>query len=161
MTYFRLLICIIFLTSFNTTLSLTPRYAAIVIDAHSGKVLDQEGADKICHPASLTKMMTLYMVFEALKAGRITMYSRVPISSHAARQSPSKLGLRPGSSVTVETIIKALTTKSANDCAAAIAEYLGGSESNFASQMTRKARALKMPNTIFKNASGLPNPNQI
>ncbi|MBX9804177.1 MAG: D-alanyl-D-alanine carboxypeptidase [Alphaproteobacteria bacterium] len=161
MTYFRLLICLIVFACLNTTLSLTRRYAAIVIDAHSGKVLDEEDADKTCHPASLTKMMTLYMVFEALKSGRITMNTRVPISSHAARQSPSKLGLRPGSSVTVETIIKALTTKSANDCAAAIAEYLGGSESNFASQMTRKARALKMPNTIFKNASGLPNPNQI
>jgi D-alanyl-D-alanine carboxypeptidase len=142
-------------------MGLTPRYSAIVIEANSGQVLEQEGADQICHPASLTKMMTLYMIFEALKAKQIRMDTQVPVSLHAARQIPSKLGLRPGEYVSIETIIKALVTKSANDASAAIAEYLGGSESNFAIMMTRKAKSLNMRHTVFKNASGVPNPQQV
>jgi len=156
-----LFICLIFFTYVNCAACLTPRYSAIVIDASSGAVLEQEDADKICHPASLTKMATLYMVFEALKTGRIKMNTRIPVSAHAARQAPSKLGLRAGEYVSVETIIKGLVTKSANDAAAAIAEYLGGSEANFAAQMTHKARSLGMHKTTFKNASGLPNPYQV
>jgi D-alanyl-D-alanine carboxypeptidase len=140
---------------------LTPRYSAIVIDAHSGRVLQQEEADKICHPASLTKMMTLYIIFENLKSGKLRMGTQVYVSSHAARQIPSKLGLRPGEYVSIETIIKGLVTKSANDASAAIAEHLGGSEVNFASIMTRKARTLGMRNTTFKNASGVPNSQQV
>ena len=145
----------------NCATCLAPRYAAIVMDANSGKVLEQEDADALRHPASLTKILTLYMVFDALKAGRIRMGTRIPVSAHAARQSPSKLGLRAGEYVTVETIVKGLVTKSANDAAAAIAEYLGGSEPAFAAMMTRKARTLGMHNSIFRNASGLPNPQQI
>src|SRR5690606_36807475 len=103
-------------------------------------------------------MATLYMVFEALKVGRLTKNTHIPVSAHAARQAPSKLGLRAGEYVSVETIIMGLVTKSANDAVAAIAEYLGGSEANFAAQMTHNARSLGMHKTTFKNASGLPNP---
>ena len=154
-------IYLIFFTFVNYAACLTPRYSAIVIDANSGAVLEQEGADIICHPASLTKITTLYMIFEALKTGQLTMNTQVPVSAHAARQAPSKLGLRAGEYVSVETIIKGLVTKSANDASAAIAEYLGGSESNFAAQMTRKAKSLGARNTVFKNASGLPNAYQV
>lgn len=161
MSCLRFIICLIFLGYLNCTVGLTPRYSAIVIEANSGRVLEQDDADKICHPASLTKIMSLYMVFEALKLGQIRMNTQVPVSSHAARQAPCKLGLRPGEYVSVETIIKALVTKSANDASAAIAEYLGGSEANFSIMMTRKAKSLGMRHTIFKNASGLPNPQQI
>lgn len=156
-----LTICLIFFTYINCAACLTPRYSAIVIDANSGAVLEQEDADQMCHPASLTKIATLYMVFEALKVGRIKMSTLVPVSAHAARQIPSKLGLRPGEYVSVETIIKGLVTKSANDASAAIAEYLGGSEANFAAQMTRKVRSLGLRKTTFKNASGVPNPYQV
>jgi len=156
-----LTICLIFFTYVHSVACLTPRYSAIVIDANSGAVLEQEDADKICHPASLTKIATLYMVFEALKTGRIKMNTLIPVSAHAARQIPSKLGLRAGEYVSVETIIKGLVTKSANDASAAMAEYLGGSEANFAAQMTRKVRSLGLRKTIFKNASGVPNPYQV
>lgn len=161
MACLRSIIYLIFFAYLNCAVGLTPRYSAIVIEAHSGRVLEQEDADKNCHPASLTKMMTLYMVFEALKMGRIQMSTRIPVSAHASRQIPSKLGLRPGEYVTIETIIKGLVIKSANDASAAIAEYLGGSEANFAAMMTRKAKSLGMRKTIFKNASGVPNPHQI
>lgn len=157
----RLIISLIFFSYFNCAVGLKPRYSAIVMEAQSGRVLDEDDADKICHPASLTKIATLYMVFEALKSGRIRMDTQVPVSFHAARQAPCKLGLRPGEHVSVETIIKALVTKSANDASAAIAEYLGGSEANFAAMMTRKAKSLGMRRTIFKNASGLPHPQQV
>lgn len=161
MVLLRILICLIYFSYLNDSQGLTPRYAAIVIDADSGRVLDEEKADIVCHPASLTKIMTLYIVFGALKSGQLTMNTQIPVSAHAARQSPCKLGLRPGERITVETAIKGMITKSANDAAVAIAEYLGGSEVNFAAIMTRKARALGMRNTIFKNASGLPNSYQI
>lgn len=161
MSYLRITICLIFFNFLNYAVGLTPRYSAIVIDAHSGRVLEQDNADKICHPASLTKMMTLYIVFESLKTGKLRMNTQVYVSAHAARQIPSKLGLRPGEYVSVETIIKGLVTKSANDASAAIAEYLGGSEANFAVMMTRKAKMLGMRNTLFKNASGVPNSQQV
>lgn len=161
MTCLRSFICLILFTYLNGAVGLSPRYSAIVIEANSGRVLQQEDPDKICHPASLTKIMTLYMVFEALKTGRLKMNTQIPVSAHAARQIPSKLGLRAGEYVSVETVIKGLVTKSANDASAAIAEYLGGSESNFAQMMTRKARSLGMRNTTFKNASGVPNASQI
>ncbi len=156
-----LTICLIFFIFFNDAACLTPRYSAIVMDANSGAVLEQEGADKICHPASLVKIVTLYMIFEALKTGQLRIHTQIPVSAHAARQAPCKLGLRAGEYVSVETIIKGLITKSANDASAAIAEYLGGSESNFAAQMTRKAKSLGARSTVFKNASGLPNPYQV
>lgn len=140
---------------------LPPKYTAIVIEAETGEVLEAENPDRLNHPASLTKMMTLYMVFDALQKGQITMDTKVPVSAHAAKQAPSKLGLRPGESVSVEVIVKGLVTKSANDAAATIAEYLGGSEESFARMMTKKAHQLGMHQSIFKNASGLPHPDQI
>ena len=138
-----------------------PKYAAIVIDADTGKVLDNEDADGIRHPASLTKMMTLYIVFEALRSGRLKLSTQMTVSSKASRQSPSKLGLKPGEKISVYNAIMGLATKSANDVAVVIAEHLSGSEEAFARRMTQKAQALRMNKTIFKNASGLPNPGQV
>jgi D-alanyl-D-alanine carboxypeptidase len=113
------------------------------------------------HPASITKVMTLYLLFEQLERGTISLDTEFRISAHAASQAPSKLGLRPGATIEVEDAIKALVTKSANDVAVAIAENVGGSESEFAERMTRKARQLGMTGTVYRNASGLPNPAQV
>ena len=140
--------------------SASSRYAAIVIEERTGRVLFSRNADKKLYPASLTKIMTLYMVFEELEAGRLTLDTRLPISKVAASRSPSKLYLPVGSSISVENAILALVTKSANDVATAVAEKLAGTERAFAGKMTRKARALGMVNTTFKNASGLPNRKQ-
>lgn len=137
-----------------------PKYAGLVIDAKTGKTLYASNADSLRYPASLTKMMTLYMVFEALDSGKITKKTRIRVSKHAASEPPSKLGLRPGQTISVEAAIKALVTKSANDVSTAVAEHLGGSESNFAKKMTAKARALGMKRTTFRNAHGLPNAKQ-
>ncbi len=137
-----------------------PRYAAFVIDINSNTVLYSRSADRPRYPASLTKIMTLYMVFEALREGTITRATRIIFSSHAAAQPPSRLGIAVGQSISVESAIRALVTKSANDVAAAVAEHLGGTESGFAREMTRTARTLGMSNTTFKNASGLPNSAQ-
>jgi D-alanyl-D-alanine carboxypeptidase len=137
-----------------------PRFAAVVVDAKSGKVVFARNADERRFPASLTKMMTLYLVFEELKAGRISLNTKIPVSAHAAGQPPSKVGFKPGQSVRVEDAIKILITKSANDVAAAVGEALSGSVPAFAERMTRKARALGMTRTIFRNASGLPDPKQ-
>ncbi|WP_245418401.1 SPOR domain-containing protein [Cohaesibacter intestini] len=136
------------------------KYAAYVIDVKSGKVLFSRNANSLRYPASLTKMMTLYMLFERLENGSLTLNSRLKVSKHAAARPPSKLGLRPGSSIRVRDAILALVTKSANDVAATIAENLGGTESNFAKMMTAKARSIGMSRTTFKNASGLPNKYQ-
>jgi len=133
------------------------KYAAIVVDANTGKTLFASSADAPRYPASLTKMMTLYLVFEALENGRISKSTKVPFSKNAAKEPPTKLGVRAGGSVTVETVILSLVTKSANDASTAIAELLGGSETAFARQMTEKARQLGMTGTIFRNANGLPN----
>ena len=132
-----------------------PRYAAIVMDADTGMILHQSHADKTLHPASLVKMMTLTMTFEALEQGRITLRDRVYISPHAASMVPSKLDLPAGSSISVEDAIYALVTKSANDIAVALGEKLGGSENQFAVMMTRRAREIGMTRTVFRNASGL------
>ena len=140
--------------------SASSRYAAIVIEERTGRVLFSRNADKKLYPASLTKIMTLYMVFEELEAGRLTLDTRLPISKVAASRSPSKLYLPVGSSISVENAILALVTKSANDVATAVGEKLAGTERAFAGKMTRKARALGMVNTTFKNASGLPNRKQ-
>lgn len=136
-------------------------YSGIVVDAKTGKVLYSHRADARAYPASLTKMMTLYMLFEALEAGKVTKKSRITMSAHAASMQPSKLGIKPGGSITVEDAILALVAKSANDVAAAVAEELGGTESQFAQMMTRKAHALGMNDTTFRNASGLPNSSQV
>jgi D-alanyl-D-alanine carboxypeptidase len=136
------------------------RYSSIVVDATSGDVLEEVNADQPRHPASLTKMMTLYMTFEALRDRRITLNTAVPVSAHAASMEPTKLGLVPGSRLTVEQAILGLVTKSANDAASALGEELGGSEDRFAQMMTLRARALGMNHTTFTNASGLPDPDQ-
>ena len=138
-----------------------PKYAGIVVDAKTGKVLYSESADSLRYPASLTKMMTLYLVFEALEAGKISLNSRVPVSVNAAAEPPSKLGVRAGGSVTVEQAILALVTRSANDIATALGEFLGGSEQRFAQMMTAKARSLGMTKTTYRNANGLPNTAQM
>jgi len=132
------------------------KYAAIVVDASDGKVLYAAAADQTRYPASLTKMMTLYLVFEALEDGRLSRSSQIPVSANAARQPASKLYLKEGTSIDVDTAIRALAVKSANDVATAVAEHLAGSEERFARQMTAKGRTLGMGRTVFTNASGLP-----
>lgn len=136
------------------------RYASIVVDVDSGQVLHAVNADTRNYPASLTKMMTLYLVFEALEKGTLTLDQRLPVSKRAAGMPPSKLGLDAGDSISVEDAILALTTKSANDVAVVVAEALGGSEIAFAKDMTRRAEQLGMSRTTFRNASGLPNRSQ-
>ncbi len=143
------------------TSSYEPRYAEIVVDANSGDVLRDANADSIRHPASLTKIMTLYLLFERLEAGRLTLESKLTASENATEQAPTKLGLKAGQTLSVEDAIKALVTKSANDAAVVIAEALAGSEEEFARAMTRKARALGMSRTVYKNASGLPDDDQV
>ena len=133
---------------------------SIVIDVETGQVLSQANADAITYPASLTKMMTLYLTFEALNAGRLRLDQYLPVSYEAASRAPTKLGLRPGESVAVQDLILGLVTRSANDAASVLAEGLGGSESAFAEQMSRKARLLGMTSTAYRNASGLPDPDQ-
>lgn len=138
-----------------------PKYASFIIDANTGKVLYSRNADAPRYPASLTKMMTLYMLFDAMEQGKVTKNTRIPFSAHAASMQPTKLGVPAGKSISVETAIYALVTKSANDAAAAVGELLGGTESHFAEMMTAKARALGMSKTTFRNASGLPNSRQV
>ncbi len=139
----------------------SPTFSAIVVDANSGRTLYAADPDGLRHPASITKVMTLYLLFEQLEKGALTLQSRIPISDHAAAQEPSKLGLQPGETISVEDAIKAVVTRSANDIAVAIAEAIGHDESTFAEMMTRKAHALGMANTTYRNASGLPNDQQI
>jgi D-alanyl-D-alanine carboxypeptidase len=136
-------------------------YAAYVVDANTGRTLYARNEDAIRHPASVTKVMTLYMLFEQLEKGRFRLDTPLRVSAHGASMAPSKLGLRPGETIEVEDAIKALVTKSANDVAATVAENIGGDESSFADMMTRKARSLGMRNTVYRNASGLPNPQQV
>jgi len=138
-----------------------PNYAAIVIDGNTGEVLHAANADSLRHPASLTKIMTLFLLFERLESGRIKLSTPLEVSPRAAAQAPSKLGLQPGETIAAEDAIKALVTKSANDIAVVVAESLAGSEDEFARMMTRKARALRMNKTVYKNASGLPDPDQV
>lgn len=138
-----------------------PKYASIVMDSDTGTILHQRYANKSLHPASLTKIMTLLMTFEALEQGRINLKDRIRISKHASNMVPSKLGLAPGSSIRVKDAISALVTKSANDVAVALAEHLGGSERGFATLMNRKAIEIGMTRTTFKNASGLHHKGQI
>jgi D-alanyl-D-alanine carboxypeptidase len=135
--------------------------AAIVVDAKTGKTLYANHADSSRHPASLTKMMTLYLLFEALDEGRTSLDARIKVSAQAAAQAPSKLGLKPGDTISVRNAILSLVTKSANDMAVAVAENLAGSERKFALEMTRKAHELGMSATTFRNASGLPNNGQV
>ncbi|HEY8066285.1 MAG TPA: D-alanyl-D-alanine carboxypeptidase [Methylosinus sp.] len=138
-----------------------PAFAAIVVDANSGRTLYGRSEHELRHPASVTKVMTLYLLFEQLEKGRLRLDSPLVISSHAAAQAPTKLGLAPGQTIDVDSAIKAVVTKSANDIAAAIAENIAGDEETFAEMMTRKAHQLGMSRTHYANASGLPNDEQI
>ncbi|MBB3396779.1 MULTISPECIES: D-alanyl-D-alanine carboxypeptidase family protein [unclassified Rhizobium] len=135
--------------------------ASLILDARTGKVLSAENADVLNHPASLTKMMTIYMAFEAINRGKLSWNTPLVMSKYAASRPPTKLGVRAGDSITVRDAILGMITKSANDAAAAMAEKLGGSESNFARMMTQKARQLGMNRTAFYNASGLPDGRQV
>ena len=135
--------------------------AAIVVDAKSGKVLYSSNADAKRHPASLTKMMTLYMLFESIDGGNSSLSSNITVSSHCAGQAPSKLGFKPGQTIKAKDAILALVTKSANDVACAVGEYIGGTESGFARKMTARANRLGMSKTVFRNASGLPDSAQV
>lgn len=136
-------------------------YSSIVIDAASGQVLSEDNADAQRYPASLTKMMTLYLVFQALDSGKLTLDMKLPVSQHASEQSPTKLGLRPGEQVAVRDVILGMVTRSANDAAVVAAEALGGTEEHFGQLMTEQAHRLGMTNSNFHNASGLPDPLNI
>jgi len=137
------------------------RHAALILDANTGAVLHQKDGDTPRHPASLTKMMTLYMTFETLESGRLKMSDRLTISQAAASVAPSKLDLKPGATISVSDAVMALITKSANDIAVALAEKIGGTEANFVRLMNARAREIGMAKTNFENASGLPNPDQV
>ena len=137
------------------------KYASFIINENTKRIYHNANADTRNYPASLTKIMTLYLVFDALKSKKISMNSKFKVSKRATRQPPSKLNLSAGSNITVKNAILALVTKSANDVATVIAENLGKSERNFAKLMTRKAKKLGMTRTTFRNASGLPNRGQL
>jgi D-alanyl-D-alanine carboxypeptidase len=147
----------------GAALSSTPALAAVsalVVEQASGRTISAVNADTPRYPASLTKMMTLYLLFDALDRGRVRMNSPLRVSRYAASRPPSRLGLRPGQTITVRAAILALATKSANDVAVVVAENLAGNEAAFARQMTAKAQSLGMRRTIFRNASGLHHPQQ-
>src|SRR4051812_24827217 len=141
--------------------SYSPAFASIIVDGNSGATLSANNPDGLRHPASLTKIMTLYLLFERLDAGKLKLDSEMEVSEHASEQAPTKLGLRPGQTIRVEDAIKGLVTRSANDAAVVIAEAIAGDEDDFAKLMTRKARALGMTRTVYRNASGLPNDAQV
>src|SRR3954449_4358822 len=141
--------------------SYSPAFASIIIDGNSGATLSANNQDGLRHPASLTKIMTLYLLFERLDAGKLKLDSEMEVSEHASEQAPTKLGLRPGQTIRVEDAIKGLVTRSANDAAVVIAEAIAGDEDDFAKLMTRKARALGMTRTVYRNASGLPDDEQV
>lgn len=136
------------------------QHAYLVADLDTGKILRKKGMNKECYPASLTKMMTLYLLFEALHKGKITLQTTFKVSQNAARQMPSHLGAQPGERLSVKTVIEALIVKSANDIAVVAAEGLAGSVSAFVAQMNAQARRLHMTATHFRNPSGVPDPNQ-
>jgi D-alanyl-D-alanine carboxypeptidase (penicillin-binding protein 5/6) len=138
-----------------------PKYAAVLINSDSGEVLYARQADAQRYPASITKVMTLYVAFEELRAGSIRESDKIRVSSFAARQPPSKLGLKPGSTISVREAMGVIATRSANDIAVALAEHIAGSESEFAERMTRTAKRLGMSRTTFLNATGLPSPGHV
>ena len=138
-----------------------PPFSSYVVDANTGRAMQANAENELRHPASITKVMTLYMLFEQLEKGSVALDTELKVSARAASMAPSKIGLRPGETIEVEDAIKALVTKSANDAACTIAENLAGTEDDFAERMTRKARSLGMTRTVFKNASGLPDDEQV
>src|SRR5262249_37862945 len=139
----------------------TPPFASIVVDVNTGTPPEEKNPDSMRHPAALTKIMTLYLLFERLEAGKMKLSTMMPVSEHAAGQSPTKLNLRAGQNIEVEDAIRGLVTRSANDAAVVIAEAIGGDEEAFAKMMTAKARALGMSRTTYMNASGLPDDDQV
>src|SRR6266480_7258772 len=141
--------------------SYSPQFSSIIVDGNSGAVLSSNNPDSIRRPASLTKIMTLYLLFERLDAGKMKLDTEMEVSEFASEQSPTKLGLKPGQTLKLEDAIKGLVTRSANDAAVVVAEAIAGDEDEFAKLMTRKARALGMSNTVYKNASGLPDGDQV
>src|SRR5476649_2427469 len=141
--------------------SYNPAFSSIIVDGNSGATLSANNPDASRHPASLTKIMTLYLLFERLDAGKMKLDTEMDVSEHASDQAPTKLGLRPGQTIAVEDAIKGLVTRSANDAAVVIAEAIAGDEDDFAKLMTRKARALGMVRTVYRNASGLPDDEQV
>src|SRR3954451_25294302 len=141
--------------------SYSPAFSSIIVDGNSGATLSANTPDSLRHPASLTKIMTLYLLFERLEARKIQLDSEMEVSEHASEQSPTKLGLRPGQTIKVEDAIKGLVTRSQHDAAVVIAEAIAGDEDDFARLMTRKARALGMTRTVYRNASGLPDDSQV
>src|SRR5437762_2333097 len=141
--------------------SYSPQFSSIIVDGNSGATLSSNNPDGIRHPASLTKIMTLYLLFERLDAGKMKLDTEMDVSERASEQAPTKLGLKPGQTIRVEDAIKGLVTRSANDAAVVIAEAIGGDEDDFAKLMTRRARALGMTKTVYRNASGLPNDEQV
>ena len=141
--------------------SYSPQFSSIIVDGNSGATLTASSPDASRHPASLTKIMTLYLLFERLDAGKMNLDTEMAVSEHASEQAPTKLGLRPGQTIRVEDAIKGLVTRSANDAAVVIAEAIAGDEDDFAKLMTHKARALGMTRTVYRNASGLPDDDQV
>jgi len=138
-----------------------PAFSSIIVDGNSGATLAANNPDASRHPASLTKIMTLYLLFERLDSGKMKLDSEMGVSARASEQAPTKLGLHPGQTIRVEDAIKGLVTRSANDAAVVIAEAIAGDEHDFARLMTRKARALGMTRTVYRNASGLPDDEQV
>jgi D-alanyl-D-alanine carboxypeptidase len=141
--------------------SYNPQFSSIIVDGNSGATLTSNNPDGSRHPASLTKIMTLYLLFERLDSGKMKLDTEMDVSEHASEQAPTKLGLRPGQTIRIEDAIKGLVTRSANDAAVVIAEAIAGDEDDFAKLMTRKARALGMSRTTYRNASGLPDDDQV
>ncbi len=158
--FITVMVAVVASVSLTATANANAKYAGIVIDVKTGKILYSDNADSMRYPASLTKIMTLYVLFGELEAGRVSLDSKMKVSNRAAGQAPSKLGLKAGSTILVKDAIRALITKSANDVAVVIAEHVGGTEIKFASMMTDTARSIGMKKTTFKNASGLPNGGQ-
>jgi D-alanyl-D-alanine carboxypeptidase len=141
--------------------SYSPQFSSIIVDGNTGAVLSSNNPDGIRRPASLTKIMTLYLLFEQLERGKLKLDSELEVSAYASHQAPTKLGLKPGQTIRVEDAIKGLVTRSANDASVVIAEAIAGDEDEFAKLMTRKARALGMSKTTYRNANGLPNDEQV
>ncbi|MET3838826.1 serine hydrolase [Bradyrhizobium sp. OAE829] len=141
--------------------SYSPQFASIIVDGNSGATLSSNNPDALRRPASLTKIMTLYLLFEQLERGKMKLDTEMEVSAYASQQAPTKLGLKPGQTIKVEDAIKGLVTRSANDASVVIAEAIAGDEDEFAKLMTRKARSLGMSRTVYRNANGLPNDEQL
>ena len=154
------LLILIKIVCFGLPSNANSKYASIIIEEHSGKILYSRSADQLRYPASMTKVMTLYIIFEEIQKGNLNNKSRIAFSKRASGQPPSKLGVKKGKSIDLQEAMFALVTKSANDVATAVAEKISGTEINFAKRMTKTAKKLGMHKTKFMNASGLHNKYQ-